>query len=77
MSIVGSAGRRGDAARMTKELYWKMVEKAELVILNELKLDSSRVHLVSGGAAWAGTLLFLCRVHPELNKMFNNRYVSL
>lgn len=58
VSIIGSAGRKGDAAKMTKDLYWKMVEKAELVILNELKLDSGRVHLVSGGAAWAGTLLF-------------------
>ena len=54
VSIIGSAGRRGDAHKMTKELYWKMVAKSEQVISNVFKLDLQRVHLVSGGAAWAG-----------------------
>lgn len=54
VSIIGSAGRRGDADKMTKELYWRMVEEAERVITEEFRLDLARVHLVSGGAAWAG-----------------------
>lgn len=56
VSIIGSAGRKGDASRMTKELYWRMVQKSERVISDVLKLDCSHVHLVSGGAAWAGRL---------------------
>ena len=55
VSIIGSAGRRGDAVKMTKDLYWSMVEKSERVISDVLKLDLGRVHLISGGAAWAGT----------------------
>ena len=61
VSIIGSAGRRGDAKKMTKDLYWNMVDKAQSVISEHFKLDPGRVHLVSGGAAWAGTLGF-CRL---------------
>ena len=56
VSIVGSAGRRGDAKKMTKELYWNMVEKSKHVISDDFKLELGRVHLISGGAAWAGAL---------------------
>ena len=58
VSIIGSAGRRGDAKKMTRDIYWNMVDKAERVISEHFKLDPARVHLVSGGAAWAGTLDF-------------------
>ena len=58
VSIIGSAGRRGDAIKMTRELYWNMVDKAQCVISEHFKLDPGRVHLVSGGAAWAGALNF-------------------
>ncbi len=54
VSIIGSAGRRGDAKKMTREIYWNMVDKAQQVISEHFKLESTRVHLVSGGAAWAG-----------------------
>lgn len=58
VSIIGSAGRRGDEMKMTRELYWNMVDKAQSVISENFKLDTERVHLVSGGAAWAGALYF-------------------
>ena len=54
VSIIGSAGRRGGAEKMTRELYWNMVDKAQQVIAENFKLEPERVHLVSGGAAWAG-----------------------
>lgn len=40
---------------MTKDIYWNMVDRAQSVITEHFKLDPERVHLVSGGAAWAGT----------------------
>ena len=58
VSIIGSAGRRGDAKKMTRELYWNMVDKAQQVISENFKLEPRRVHLVSGGAAWAGAFDF-------------------
>ena len=54
VSIIGSAGRRGDGRRMTKQLFSKMVDKAKAVIQDDFKLDPGSVHIVSGGAAWAG-----------------------
>ena len=56
VSIIGSAGRRGDAKKMTRDVYWNMVDIAQRVISEDFKLDPGRVHLVSGGAAWAGSL---------------------
>ena len=54
VSIIGSAGRRGDGRKMTKQLFSKMVDKAKAVIQDDFKLDLGGVHVVSGGAAWAG-----------------------
>ena len=54
VSIVGTAGRKGDGKKMTKELYHLMYEKAKDVIENEFNLKLSDCHVVSGGAAWAG-----------------------
>ena len=54
VSIIGSAGRRADAKKMTTNLYWNMVDKSLRVIAEQFKLDPNHVHLVSGGAAWAG-----------------------
>ena len=56
VSIVGTAGRKGDGKKMTKELYHLMYEKAKTIISNEFKLELSKCHVVSGGAAWAGRL---------------------
>ena len=54
VGIIGSAGRKEDCKKMTKDIFYKMVEKAEKVITEDFRLDLSKVHLVSGGAAWAG-----------------------
>lgn len=64
VSIIGSAGRRGDAKKMTRDVYWNMVDKAQRVISEHFKLDPGRVHLVSGGAAWAGALDFAKNYSP-------------
>ncbi len=57
VSIIGSAGRRADGKKMTKDLFDKMVEKAKAVISDDFKLELQRVHIISGGAAWAGKLV--------------------
>lgn len=57
VGIIGSAGRKADAKKMTKGVYDAMVAKAEEVITQHFKLDLNQVHLVSGGAAWAGKCL--------------------
>ena len=64
VSIVGTAGRKEDGKKMTKELYYLMYEKAKYVIINEFKLELSQCHVVSGGAAWAGRvyLLVMCKI---------------
>ena len=54
VSIVGTAGRKEDGKKMTKELYNQMYDKAKDIIVNKFKLDLSQCHVVSGGAAWAG-----------------------
>lgn len=56
VGIIGSAGRKADARKMTKEVYSAMIAKAEEVITQHFKLNLKQVHLVSGGAAWAGGL---------------------
>lgn len=59
VGVIGSAGRKGDAKKMTKAIFDGMVAKMEEVITNHFKLDLSQVHLVSGGAAWAGKAIVL------------------
>jgi len=52
VSIIGSAGRKLDASRMTASLYDQMVKECEQTIL-DMKLEPQNVRLVSGGAAWS------------------------
>jgi len=54
VSIVGTAGRKGGWKKMSKELYMMMYDKAKVVITQYFGLELPHVHLVSGGAAWAG-----------------------
>jgi len=61
VAIVGTSGRGDDGPRMTKQLFDLMVTRAQAIIRD--KLDSSPVHLVSGGAAWAGCVENLLRAH--------------
>lgn len=48
LAIIGTAGRRDDADRLTPEHWEMMVASARLVAS-----EQSVTHLVSGGAAWA------------------------
>ena len=57
VSIVGTAGRNGGWKKMSKELYQMMYNKAKIIITQHFGLELSQVHLVSGGAAWAGKRL--------------------
>lgn len=52
VGIIGTAGRKEDAPKMTAQLYTRMCEKAAKTI-NEFATGDDPVHLVSGGAAWA------------------------
>eukprot|EP00047_Mylnosiga_fluctuans_P017618 m.63119 g.63119 ORF g.63119 m.63119 type:complete len:269 (-) comp7176_c0_seq1:2813-3619(-) len=53
VSIIGTAGRLGNAARLTHTLYSAMITTATRVIETDLGLAPAHVCLVSGGAAWA------------------------
>lgn len=53
VGIIGSAGRKQEGAKMTKELFESMMSKAQEVIETTWKLKPEDVILVSGGAAWA------------------------
>ncbi len=57
VGIIGTAGRGKAEAKMTKEIYERMVSTALSVIENDFKLDFNNVVLVSGGAAWSGNNL--------------------
>ena len=56
VGVIGSAGRKDDAKKMTKELFYQMLTKLEEILTKHFKLNLSKVHLVSGGAAWAGMI---------------------
>lgn len=60
VSIIGTAGRGADGSKLSKELFYEAVEKAKEVITENFKLKLGNVHLVSGGAAWAGKLALKC-----------------
>jgi len=53
VAIIGTAGRKDDAAKMNKVVFTAMVNHAREVIRDVWKLPHERVILVSGGAAWA------------------------
>ena len=64
-------GRMVTNSKMTKQLFSEMVDKAKAVIQDDFKFDLGGVHVVSGGAAWAGKccyhLFTLCtHSHPQI-----------
>lgn len=66
IAIIGSAGRGLDVNKITKELWSKMINKAEEIIVKEWGLEWKNVRLVSGGAAFSDHVaveLFL--KHPD------------
>jgi len=54
VSIIGTAGRKGDGKLLTSSVFTAMIREAERIITETWKLSWDRVHLVSGAAAWAG-----------------------
>jgi len=53
VAIIGTAGRKEDARRMSKALFDRMVDHAAHQQRVVWKLPNDRVVLVSGGSAWA------------------------
>jgi hypothetical protein len=53
VAVVGTAGRGDDLKRMTSDLYDRMVMEAGRILLDEWKLDPSKIILVSGGSSWS------------------------
>jgi hypothetical protein len=73
IAIIGTAGRKDDAPRMSVGLYRWMVMRAmeEIEAIVEATGNAS-IHLVSGGAAWADHVavsLYLKGVGASLNLM--------
>src|ERR1700722_8290227 len=69
LSIIGSAGRNEDAAKVSKERFTSMGHDAHETITKKLKLDPKSVILVSGGAAFGDHVavkLFLEYGYPRL-----------
>lgn len=53
IAIIGTAGRKADEHKLTKEIWNKMIVKAEDIITKEWEFRWSEVALVSGGAAYS------------------------
>jgi hypothetical protein len=53
VSIIGTAGRKEDGAKLNKEVFLTMCDTARRVITVDWKLAPEKVRLVSGGSAWA------------------------
>jgi hypothetical protein len=51
VAIIGTAGRKDDAIKITKDLWLKMMAKAEEHIEKTLGFKWENVHMISGGAA--------------------------
>ena len=54
VSIIGTAGRRGDGDKLSLDIYNRAIDKVKEIINRKFGLPLARVQLVSGGAAWAG-----------------------
>jgi hypothetical protein len=82
VAVIGTAGQRGDATRLSREVFDKMCARAAAIVLDEWKLPPANLTLVSGGSAWSDHVavhLFLrdnrfssCRLHLFLPCRFQN-----
>ncbi|KAI8846683.1 hypothetical protein BC829DRAFT_418953 [Chytridium lagenaria] len=73
VAVIGTAGRGPDGARMSKDLFERMVVKCEDILINIWKMRWDDIHLVSGGAAWADHIavkLFLAHPTSKLTLHF-------
>lgn len=55
IGIIGTAGRKEDGSRMSKELYEKM-KILTYRLITHIESDLSKIELFSGGAAWSDHL---------------------
>jgi hypothetical protein len=53
VAIIGTAGRKEDGAKLSKELYFKMCGRVHQILANLMQDEFEDLTLVSGGAAWA------------------------
>lgn len=67
VGIIGTAGRREDGAKMTKEIFEQMVEKTEQIVTQQFRLNKNCVTFVSGGSAWADHIAVKCFLNSALN----------
>ena len=73
VAIVGTAGRKNDAARMSRELFERMCQRTTQIIERELHLDWKNICIQSGGAAWSDHVavrLFLQRPETTALKVY-------
>lgn len=69
LGIIGTAGRRDDRARLSRDHYERMVSAA-LKLIEYMQWDPQNLTLVSGGAAWADHVavdLVLRKIVPARN----------
>ena len=71
--IIGTAGRGDDAQRLTPHIWQRMTEHASQKVSKLCSDDWSLVELISGGAAWAGTLSLHHMLSYGLNVMTRPR----
>jgi hypothetical protein len=70
VAIIGSAGRKGDAARMSSSVLDAMVKIVPNILVHAWNLDINDATFVSGGAAWSDHVAV--RLFLESNKNKNN-----
>lgn len=58
VSIVGTAGK-DNTSNMTAQLLSAMYEKAATLITQKFCIPNESLELVSGGAAWSGSLIVI------------------
>lgn len=80
VSIVGTAGRAEDGAKMSAALFQRMTKEAMRIITEDWKLSPDRVCLVSGGSAWADHVavrLYLDSLCPAEAEKANHSFDGL
>ena len=69
VAIIGAAGRRHDAHRLTSAHFSSMVSTARCVIQQLLGLSPSQVHLVSGGSSYADHVAVVLYVQSAMEQL--------
>eukprot|EP01035_Chromulina_nebulosa_P018280 gene18280-23957_t len=72
VAIIGTAGRGSDKNKMTKEIFFAMISKAEDIIQNQFKLEKSIVKLISGGSAWADHVAVRLYINSIMDESYNS-----